>query len=414
MRFKDALGGSSEMYMKRPKILIALFRFPYPVTDGTRYKTLDNVIEGLSSEFDLEFLITPIDSYTQEQITYLEEHYGTVHVFGSSKWSFSLRALRSIFSGLPLQVEGYTNPHTKRWVRKHISNYDAVYVHEVRMTEYFVHLDTDSRAKCLIDYNDAISLNYQEAIGNMPFPKNLLYAAEAHRIKKYESRVLHAFKYFNVITPRDREVLLQNGGAPSGIHFASIPYGVHVPERAVSLSQNHNLFFMGNIDYAPNRDAILYFLTHLWPKVKAVFSDVEFHIIGTGNSLGQYDGVVFHGFVPDRLSIMNKCSLLVAPIRYGAGVPSKIIDTMAAGLPVLTTPIGAAGIGGVIHEKDILIARETDQEVWLSLIARVFQDNGYRKALGEQARTFIIKHYSSDASREAFRVLFRTILASLK
>jgi glycosyltransferase involved in cell wall biosynthesis len=71
-------------------------------------------------------------------------------------------------------------------------------------------------------------------------------------------------------------------------------------------------------------------------------------------SFGREPGVRLEGFVEDLRPLLQSCSLSVAPLRYGAGVQTKVIETMAAGLPAVVTPIVAEPVGAE-PEREILV-----------------------------------------------------------
>ena len=96
---------NQEINNKKKKILISLFRFPYPATDGTRYKILDNVVEGLHKDFDLEFFVTTTEKIKLEDLEYFEKKYGKVHLFAESKSAFLWNAFCAIFSKFPIQAK---------------------------------------------------------------------------------------------------------------------------------------------------------------------------------------------------------------------------------------------------------------------------------------------------------------------
>jgi len=402
--------------MKKDKILIALFRLPYPLTDGTRFKVFDNVIQGLTNVYDLEFLITTYDAVSAEDIDYIERYYGKVHLFRKSKVGFFRDALRALYSSIPFQVAGYFNKKAFSWIRNNIHLYKAVYVHEIRMTEYFIRLSDTLRSICVVDFNDALSLHYIQASKKTFFPKSFMYRIEGKRVGKYESKVMRLFTYFNVASSRDREFLLEKSKMDAAhITFTAIPHGVHIPTDRASLTEGKNIFFIGNLDYAPNRDALRYFLTTFWEILKNRIPGVYFHIIGKGKPIESSLSdrrVRYHGFIQDLSSILTQMSLLVAPIRYGAGTPSKIIDAMAYGIPVLTTPIGAEGISGILYDQEIIVCSLEDKDEWINSIERIVSDKEHREKIGLRARSFISSHYSSHASQTAFRELFEKIIAT--
>ena len=115
-------------------------------------------------------------------------------------------------------------------------------------------------------------------------------------------------------------------------------------------------------------------------------------------------GVLFTGFVPDLTPFYNRARLFVAPLRFGAGIKGKVLDSMANGLPVIATPIAAEGIGAsdLVHiaigktDGDFLhklTTAYTDENVWLRM-----QKNG---------KSLIKKNFSWEQARRVVQYLLK-------
>lgn len=116
-----------------------------------------------------------------------------------------------------------------------------------------------------------------------------------------------------------------------------------------------NAFFIGNFRHVPNRDAVQFLRFHLWPSIHQSLNDkglkgIECHIYGA-----YMDAVMkrlhdpsinFHmkGRADNVFSTMARYRVLLAPLRFGAGVKGKILDALWADLPIITTPIGNEGL----------------------------------------------------------------------
>ena len=390
---------------ERPKILICLFRFPYPAIDGTRYKILDNVINGLAQDFELEFFISTTEPYTQDQVDYLDRNFGKVHVFYKSKFQMLLGAVVTMFTKLPFQARAFLHSDARTWLDMYVHDYDAFYVHEIRLTQYFIHFADVVKKKILVDFNDAISLNYNQLIKTAGFLERLFYTFEGNRVRRYEQRVLRSFFHFNIVSEYDREYLMHSLGNTQ-TDFSCIHHGITIPELPISVvDTSEKIFFIGKLDYVSNREALTFFIDNIWSDLRKQVPSIQLFVIGQGDLGMKYrtiPGVTFTGFVPDLVQVIKDCSLLVVPIRSAGGTPSKILDAMSFGLPVITTPIAVAGIPGVQDGINACIVSEQEIDKWISGIKKLLQDSSYRQQIGQNARDFIIKNYSSETSRQEF------------
>ncbi len=401
--------------MPKPKLLIALSRFPYPAVDGTRYKILTNVSDALKQDFDLEYFVVTFEKPTHEAVAHIEAEYGPVYVFQISKGQFMLNSLRSVWNGKPFQTSGYYSRKAAHWLAEHVGQYAAAYAHTIRMANYFESIPEDMRQHVLMEFNDAISLNYNEAKRHAAFPLSAAYALEEKRIKKYETKLLRTFSHANVVSLYDREYLLGQllQAERTAVDLVSIPHGVSVPTRGKHV-QKHQAYFIGQLGYEMNKDAVLCLLRDIWPKVRERISDAELMIIGKGDqspfaAYAHMPGVQFLGFVEDPSLVIQSSACLVAPLRSGAGMPSKIIEALGYGVPVLTTPLGARGIAGATDEKNMRIISIEETDAWVDALVECMTKPEYRTTLGEAGHSLFMETYSLARVQAAWRELFARI-----
>ncbi len=403
----------------KKKILLSLWRMPYPAIDGTRYKILNNIVKPLSELYDVEFLILSTEPVTAEQVEYMESHFGKVHLFQRSKIKFLLNFFKGFFTVLPMQVTGYYLKSAQSWLNKNIQNYDAAYVHEIRMSEYFK--NATDKSKIVFDFNDAISLNYKQNMNFANFPMNVFYYVEGRRVASYEKKTLGMFENYNIVSEFDKNYLLNmvsKNDSSLSQRFTVIPHGVFVSE-GISVDNTKNIFFIGSLGYAPNRDAVRYFLKNIWPKINVVLPDLKFFVIGKQPRFGGFKnipGVCFSGFVPDIGVYLqeNNCGLMVAPLRFGSGVPSKIIEAMSMGLPVITTPIACQGLGGVVSGHDIVLIDSKKNNEWVDSIIHLLNNTDEQKNIGKNAKDFIIENNEIGVVQKQWLDVFANIIEKNK
>jgi glycosyltransferase involved in cell wall biosynthesis len=127
-----------------------------------------------------------------------------------------------------------------------------------------------------------------------------------------------------------------------------------------AMSTTSSLFFIGSLDWIPNQEGLLWFLANVYPLMHRKFPSVKMHVAGRNASSSlikklHLPGVIFHGEVADAREFAKAHRIFIAPCFSGSGMRLKIIEAMAFGRPVITTPIGAEGLN-VKHDENILIA----------------------------------------------------------
>jgi GT2 family glycosyltransferase len=174
-----------------------------------------------------------------------------------------------------------------------------------------------------------------------------------------------------------------------------------------SFDERANLLFIGNFSHSPNRDALKFFVQQIFPLVRQSLPDVKFAAIGSNAPLEfqayASAAVTFHGYVPDVDPLFNEARVFVAPLRFGAGVKGKIGEALAYGVPVVTTPIGAEGMG-FENGQQALIA--TTPEAFAAAVVQVYRERELWQRLSVNGRAHIAAHFSPE-------VMEQTILAAI-
>jgi glycosyltransferase involved in cell wall biosynthesis len=170
---------------------------------------------------------------------------------------------------------------------------------------------------------------------------------EVQKIKQREFNLAKMSDAMIVVSPFEKELMLQEDRSLMVYH---LPH-VH-PLGNVSMNgfaARRNIMFIGGFVHPPNEDGVCWFVQEILPKIAREIPDIRFYIIGsypTKKVKGlASEHVIVTGYVQDVSHYFQSSRVCVAPIRYGAGVKGKIIHSMSYGLPVVTTTIGAEGLG---------------------------------------------------------------------
>lgn len=159
-------------------------------------------------------------------------------------------------------------------------------------------------------------------------------------------------------------------------------YFVEVGEnQGPSFEERVHFVSLGNFLHNPNRDAIQWLNKSLWSSIRKELPSAELHAYGAYNSSeikslhDPKNGFHIKGWVPNKEQLITQAKVLLAPLRFGAGLKGKILDAMYYGTPVLTTPIGMEGIDGslpydgvcTLNEKEICnkaVEMYTNESIW--------------------------------------------------
>ncbi len=217
----------------------------------------------------------------------------------------------------------------------------------------------------------------------------------AKQLKTYELAVLDRVDGVAAITPADAEHFAGHG---SKTPITTIPFGVDADAYTVSEPSGGPIFFhLGSMDWLPNEEGIRWLLAHVWPKVIKAHPKAKLHLAGNKmpKDLLTLDmpGLHVNGRVPDADMYMSKRHVMVVPLFSAGGMRVKIIEGMAMGKCVISTPVGAEGISCTDGE-DILLARTATEMT--ERIGWIIEEPERARTIGANARELVRKQYAND------------------
>lgn len=154
--------------------------------------------------------------------------------------------------------------------------------------------------------------------------------------------------------------------------------------------ERSHFIFVGNFLHEPNLDAVSYLKKEIWPLIKQKLPEAELHIYGAYPTQkvqelhNDKEGFIVKGFIEDVTRALNKARVSLAPLRFGAGLKGKLIDSMINGTPIVTTTIGSEGLfgdlppNGYIEDKTIQFVDSAVNLYNTELIWNKFQANGFK------------------------------------
>ena len=229
-------------------------------------------------------------------------------------------------------------------LQRQAGKFDVVYLHRVANAAKYGELVRRHCPKARVVYSVAdlhhLRLARQTAAEDRP---ELIGMARRLRLLELTAASLAD----RVITHSAEEAkLLETQVGAARVH--TVRWSARANPTAVPFAQRHGIAFIGYYDHAPNLDAVRWLITEIMPLVRRRDPTIECLVVGSGlpDALRRCcsEGVVAVGHVEDLGEIFDRVRLTVAPLAYGAGIKGKIVDSLAAGVPCVCTPIAAEGM----------------------------------------------------------------------
>lgn len=232
---------------------------------------------------------------------------------------------------------------------------------------------------------------------------------KARHMYRQEMALFQAVDATIAVTEDERERIEELG---TGVRTFVVPT-IHTPTESVPGAAGRlGLLFVAHFAHLPNLPAALYLVNELMPALRAQLPDISLTIVGADPPDDLVDaaeaqaGVSLPGWVADLAPLYSQSRVFVAPLRFGAGIKGKIGAAMAAGLPVVTSPIGAEGMD-LVSGRNVLIACDTAGEV--DAICSLVRDDALWTSISNEAW----QHVRSRFSPEAIRPILAHLLEQL-
>lgn len=267
-----------------------------------------------------------------------------------------------------------------QYLQKHISNKTIAWFNnpDVFMEYYDMSQRYLPNATVVFDMVDIHHLRYKRAIESEP--KNALYRKQFSKYLSIEAEAARAADYVITISDFEEKYMDQFCDAKKIITISNIHYVKTSLENTLPFEERNYILFIGS-SHAPNIDALYFLYNDIMPIVWKEIPDLKVNIIGNVKDCIKdinNPNFVFQGYVPNIETFFFSNKLMVASLRYGAGVKGKIGQAFEYFLPVITTSIGAEGMQLVNDENALInddsvgfansiIKLYSNKELWLKL-----------------------------------------------
>lgn len=373
------------------KIAIALSRFPLPARKGDKLRAWQQII-SLSHTFDIHLVCLADEIPNEQQIKIVSEYVKELRIIYIPKWKRILPLCFSLFTHLPFQVAYFQSSEMKKCLLHwfHAKDIKLCYVQLIRLGKSVPYVDN---VKYFLDYMDALSAGMINRVPQSSGIMRFLYAWEGRKLKQYEAEISEHYHACSIITQADADAMLERIQnkilvIPNGVDER---YFIPRPEP----TKQYDIVFTGNMGYFPNVKAALFLVNEILPLLNAAFPNIKVCIAGTDPAQAvrelASESVTITGFVEDMADVMLKARIYVAPLFTGSGLQNKLLESMALGLPVITTSLANNALGAEPN-SEILIA-DTAERFAHSIQMLLEPDGSLAPQIGKNGAHFVARRY---------------------
>lgn len=377
------------------RILFVSPRLCFPLFNGARLREY-YLARALSEHAEVtyaSFVFPGFPVPTQADLPFLRE----IHILPLTGRNNPLRLARGLVGRWPLTVVNYTRAAMKRTLAEILARqkFDLVHLDGTYLAGYVPFLQAAGAGPVVFDWHNIESELLWRYSASMRFPLKKIYAAiTARRMAATEAWLLRGSLGHTVCSAREQAQLLAL--APTA-RVEVIDNGVDTDAFSSTAVQpvRDRIIFVGALNYHPNIEAAVWFARRVWPRVSASFPHWRLTLVGCHPSpavreLAEIPGVEVTGTVADVRPYYREAVAAIVPLLTGSGTRLKILEGMAAGVPVVSSSLGAEGLA-VSPGNDVLIA--DGEDAWLPALSSLAADSTRWDALSAAGSQLVRARY---------------------
>lgn len=367
-----------------------------------------NILNQLSLYFDVDVIsYQDLNKLKNQEIYYFPNNVKCFNPSSFARKKHPLELIPRIGRGL-----------YHRWLRKSIRGpsgdwlVDIAHILAKLLKERNYNFVVLEHLECLMisPYISSLSPNTLQVIDLHNIDHKLLEKKHPYynRIKKRESTLSNEVDLFFACSQLDKEELLRlNNNKLTGY---VIPNGVEVRNKPFAIKKNkstyNQILFCGSLDYAPNKNGLLWFFENVWEGLVKIIPNIQLNIVGKGasdylNFYKKKSNVNFIGEVECVNLYYHHSYIAIVPLFNGSGTRLKVLEAMSLGNPVISTSKGAEGID-YINNEHLVIAN--DAQSFLDNILRINNNPLIAETLRLNARKLVEEKYSWEKIGRALKL----------
>ncbi|MBV8731305.1 MAG: glycosyltransferase [Acidobacteriia bacterium] len=368
---------------------------PYPLAGGGALRTA-SLLHGLARHYDVDLILfrqpadpdlraaLPRGLVNRIEIIYLPENRRTA----------SARLLRNtvrLVRQVPPLVDRFSGFERQVAAALKGERYDLGIIEHFWCAPYWEQIAPVCR-RTILNLHNVESVLHERCAGVEKGATAFAHGVFARVAAEMEAHWLPRFSHIFTASCSDQaSIWTRSGNAEVCIFPNTIPL-----PPAVAVERRHAIVFSGNLEYHPNISAVRFFRQHVWPRVRERWPALVWRVLGRNpmavERWTQGDPrIEVAGAVEDAISELARAEVAIVPLLAGSGTRLKILEAWAAGLPVVSTTLGAEGFP--VRDGNHLLLADT-AEAFAEAISRLLRDPDLGRELAAEGRALLEREFT--------------------
>ncbi len=384
------------MNTSRPAVLMLTPYLPYPPVSGGRSRTY-NLLKRLTRDFAVTLVCFGRPEERAFDLSPLQALCELIVISRPASPSKLRAALLSLTALQPITMRLYSSNEFRETVKRllRVRLFDLIHVESFYMLQ---NLPPELPVPVFLSEPAIEYLAWwRHARVARPIYQRPALALEALKMRFFEPQAWSAATLVGVMSEVDAQIVKR---AAPGVPTVLSPNGVdtdHFKPSAVRRDPD-SAVFMGDYKYFPNEDAVLYFVREIMPLIRAKRPNFTLTLLGKDPTPALIrlardprNGLRLQGLVEDTRPYLNRAGVFVCPLRSGSGTRFKLLEALACGCPVVSTTLGAEGLGA----QDGRHMRIADAPAaFADAVLRLLDDPQEAARLSYHGRNWVVERHS--------------------
>ena len=393
----------------KPHIIFIATRVPFPPVTGHYLRTW-HILRGLAQRYTVHFFGFWDKHATGQECARAEQALKTIcasvyaETVGAERSTAHLAwdLLASLLTARPFIDTKYFSRNMREAIQSAVADYQIAIVHADSLPSGQYLLDL-SLPRLLTNHNVEYRRLQRHAAQRRPSPYGAFLRFQAWLTRRYERRILGAIGNCVTVSEDDRQLLREL--APH-VRFFLVPNGTDTSAPALPPADlaARSALWVGGMNDTFNREGVLHFASRILPRIRERVAGFQWIVVGRDPPAllkelagDPSSGVVLTGFVPTLREVYERAAIVVVPLISGGGTKLKVLEAMAMGRAVVTTPVGAEGIG-VRDGIEMEIA--STEEDFAQRVAVLLKDAQRRERMASAARALAERDHAWEVINE--------------